>query len=159
MPFSGMPINTLHSIVIICTSYFPLMTFHMYSWAWVNVILLYSALITTFPALFLALTLSFMSHFLFPFSGWPPRRVKRKLLPNYRQEKEQKEPQLRNHNPVHSHILACTEDGAIFKCGEVDTDFCGLVIFFSTPTFYFFVCMFDCIFVWFFLNLVTTWLK
>ncbi|QHO01718.1 uncharacterized protein DS421_13g417580 [Arachis hypogaea] len=35
-------------------------------------------------------------------------------------EKRQLEP------PVHLHILACTEDGAIFKCGEVDTDFRGV---------------------------------
>ena len=83
MSFFGMPINTLHSLVTICTSYFSLMTFHMYSWACVNVILLYCALITTFLALFLALTLSFKSHFLFPFLGLPPRRVKRKLLPNH----------------------------------------------------------------------------
>ena len=35
--------------------------------------------------------------------------------------------------PIHLHILACTEDGAIFKYGEVDTDFHGLVIsYFNT---------------------------
>ena len=37
MPFAGMPINTLHSLVLICTSYFPLMAFHMYSRVCVNV--------------------------------------------------------------------------------------------------------------------------
>ena len=38
MPFFGMPINALHPLVFVCTSYFPLLAFHMYSRACVNVI-------------------------------------------------------------------------------------------------------------------------
>jgi len=66
--------------------------------------------------------------------------------------------------PVHLYISACTEDGAIFKCGEVDTDFQGLVTFFSTPIFYF-LCLFIIAFAYLiaclfdFMHLVTTWLK
>ena len=60
--------------------------------------------------------------------------------------------------PIHLYILACTEDGAIFKCGEVDTDLRGLVtsFFFNTNVnllIVAFACLFD------FMHLVTTWLK
>ncbi|QHO08645.1 uncharacterized protein DS421_14g474480 [Arachis hypogaea] len=76
-------------------------------------------------------------------TGWPPKNGKGKLLNGETnksictilEEKCQLE------QPVHLYISECTEDGTIFKCGKVDTDLHGLVIFFPTPTFYF-ICLF-----------------
>ena len=64
------------------------------------------------------------------------------------------EEKLQLEQPVHLHISACTEDGAIFKCGEVDTDLHGLVTLLSQHQWFIFlvsccICIFDCMFIWF----------
>ena len=64
--------------------------------------------------------------------------------------------------PVHLHISACTEDGAIFKCSRYRSPWVSY--FFSTPIFYF-LCLFIVAFAYLiaclfdFMHLVTTWLK
>ncbi|QHO52684.1 uncharacterized protein DS421_2g41270 [Arachis hypogaea] len=88
--------------------------------------------------MFLSLFLGYFPSFFFSFRMATTKREKKllngetgKSICTIYRERHQLE------QPVHLYILACTENGAIFKCGEVDTDLHGLVILFSTPIFYF----------------------
>ena len=128
MPFSGMPINTLHPLIFRCTGYFSLLAFHMYSRACVNVNYILMCIHHHSSVLFLAIYLFEFNLLSLPFFRMATKEGKEKATPKPPARKgTKKSPSWGTTTPVHLQISACTEDGAIFKCGEVDTDLRGLV--------------------------------
>ena len=81
MPFAGMPINTLHSFVLICTSYFQLMAFHMYSRACVNVNYILMCIHHHSSVLFLAIYLFEFNLLSLPFFRMATKEGKEKATP------------------------------------------------------------------------------
>ena len=99
MPFAGMPINTLHSLALICTSYFSLLAFHMYSRACINVNYILMCIHHHSSILFLAIYLFEFNLLSLPFFRMATKEGKEKATPKPPARKGTKRAQLRNHNP------------------------------------------------------------